>query len=343
MLRMLAGAVALAALLPATGVARTFAEGIANVAIFTLFLLNGMRIARADIVAGLRNVRFLLPLVLWVFGAMALAGLGLARIGEGLLPPLIAVGFLYLGALPSTVQSATSYTALAGGNIALSVVGAAILNILGVVVTVPIFLALGGSGDGAVGFETVRKIALILLLPFLIGQLVQDRTTGFIGRHKPKIVWIDRGVIAIAVYVAFSGAVEQGIWSRVDAMAWAVLSALVAALLLFANAGAWLLGGALRLPRPSRIAFLFGGAQKSAAIGVPLATILFAPEVAGFVVVPLLLYHLFQLVVAAPVAARLAARPEAVERPARQSRLRAGRRGSTTTAKARSAPPRSGP
>ncbi|GMM94226.1 bile acid:sodium symporter family protein [Qipengyuania sp. MTN3-11] len=315
MLRMLAGAIALAAILPATGAGRVAAEWVVNAAIFTLFLLNGMRIARSDIAAGLANWRFLLPLVLWVFGAMALAGLGLARIGEGVLPPLVAVGFLYLGALPSTVQSATSYTSLAGGNIALSVVGAALLNILGVFVTVPIFLALGGSGEGAVGFETVRKIALILLLPFAIGQLVQGWTTGFIARHKPKIVWIDRFVIAIAVYVAFSGAVEQGIWSRVDAAAWAVLSGLVALFLLVGNLGAWIVGGMLALPRRDRIAFLFGGAQKSAAIGVPLATILFAPEAAGFIVVPLLLYHLFQLVVAAPVAGRLRVRPAAAELP----------------------------
>ena len=77
MLRMLVAAIALAALLPATGDARSAAQMIANAAIFVLFLLNGMRIARRDIAAGIANWRFLLPLVLWVFGAMALAGLAL--------------------------------------------------------------------------------------------------------------------------------------------------------------------------------------------------------------------------------------------------------------------------
>lgn len=313
MLRMLAGAIALAAILPATGNGREIAGWIVDGAIFTLFLLNGMRIARRDIGRGIANWRFLVPLILWVFGAMALAGLGLSMVGDNLLPPLIAVGFLYLGTLPSTVQSATSYTSLAGGNIAMSVVGAALLNILGVFVTVPIFLALGGAGEGAIGFESMRKIALMLLLPFVIGQVVQGWTIGFIARHKPKIVWIDRMVIATVVYVAFSGAVEEGIWQRLDAAAWAILFGMVATLLLFATGGAWLLGGLLRLPRADRTAFLFGGAQKSTAIGVPLATILFSPEAAGFVVVPLLLYHLFQLVVAAPVASRLAFRQAASE------------------------------
>ena len=83
MLRMLVAAIALAALLPATGDARSAAQMIANAAIFVLFLLNGMRIARRDIAAGIANWRFLAPLVLWVFGAMALAGLALAALVIG--------------------------------------------------------------------------------------------------------------------------------------------------------------------------------------------------------------------------------------------------------------------
>ena len=306
MLRMLTLAIVLAILIPASGSGRAVADGVANVAIFLLFLLNGMRIARRDIATGIANWRFLLPLVLWVFGAMALAGLGLSKLAAGYLPPMVALGFLYLGILPSTVQSATSYSTLAGGNPALSVVSAALLNMLGIVLSAPLFAILGGVGAGAVGWSVVIKIVTILLLPFVIGLAVQDYTTGFIARHKPKIVWIDRFVIAIAIYVAFSGAVEQGIWQRIDGFSWAMLIGGVAVYLTFAHGGAWLTSGLLRVSRPDRISFLFAGAQKSAAIGAPLATVLFPPATAGFVVLPLLLYHLFQLEIAAPIAGRLA-------------------------------------
>ena len=61
----------------------------------------------------------------------------------------------------------------------------------------------------------------------------------------------------------------------------------------------------MRLDRPSRVTMLFAGAQKSIAMGAPLATVLFAPEAAGIVLLPILLYHLVQLVLAAPIAARL--------------------------------------
>ena len=110
MVRMLVAAILLAAILPATGSARGVAQAVANAAIFILFLLNGMRIARRDIAAGIANWRFLLPLVLWVFGAMALIGAALAALGQGWLAPSVALGFLYLGTLPSTVP--VSYTHL---------------------------------------------------------------------------------------------------------------------------------------------------------------------------------------------------------------------------------------
>jgi solute carrier family 10 (sodium/bile acid cotransporter), member 7 len=66
-----------------------------------------------------------------------------------------------------------------------------------------------------------------------------------------------------------------------------------------------LLGKVLGLERPERTSFLFAGAQKSAAMGAPLATLLFPPAMAGSIIVPLLVYHLAQMVVAAPIAGRL--------------------------------------
>ena len=77
-------------------------------------------------------------------------------------------------------------------------------------------------------------------------------------------------------------------------------------LLVFGHLGAWLLGKLAGLDRPNRITMLFAGAQKSIAMGAPLATVLFAPQAAGIVLLPILLYHLVQLVIAAPIAARLA-------------------------------------
>ncbi len=305
MIAVLLIATMLALIVPSVGEARGIAQAVSSVGIFLLFLVNGMRIARGEIAKGLANWRFFAPLFLWVFGAMALAGLGFAQLASTVLPPMVALGFLYLGTLPSTIQSATSYTSLAGGNIALSVVGAALINIAGVFVTAPLFALLGGGSAADIGSETIMRIGLILILPFVVGQLLQGWTIDTLKERKSQVVWLDRLVIGIAVYVAFSGAVEQGLATMFSAADWAVLLALIVAFLIFGTGGAWTLGGMFGFPREDRIAFLFAGAQKSVAIGAPLAAILFPPDVAGFVIAPLLLYHLLQLVWAAPLATHL--------------------------------------
>lgn len=299
-------ATTLALLLPAVGEGRELARTISNAGIFLLFLINGMRIRRSEIVRGLANWRYFGPLMLFVFVGMALAGVGFAALAGTILPPLVALGFIYLGCLPSTIQSATSYTSLAEGNVGLAVVGAALLNIAGVFISAPLFALLGGSGAGSIGSEAIIRIGLILVLPFVIGQVVQDRVIARIAAHRSRIAWLDRAVIGLAVYVAFSGAVEQGLMSLFDPADWAVLMVLVLVLLALALAGSWGVGGLLGLPRADRITFLFAGSQKSVAIGAPLAAILFPPASAGFVIAPLLLYHLAQLVLAAPLATRLA-------------------------------------
>ena len=306
MIAVLLIATVLALLEPATGEARASAQTVSSAAIFLLFLVNGMRIARGEIAKGLSNWRFFGPLFLWVFGVMAIAGWGMAALASTLLPPLVALGFIYLGVLPSTIQSATSYTTLAKGNAALSVVGAALINIAGVFISAPLFALLGGEGGANIGSEMIVRIATILILPFLIGQAVQGWTRPWIVERKSQVAWLDRVVIGIAVYVAFSGAVEEGLLSMFTASDWAILLGLVMGLLIAATAGAWALSGVIGYARADRIAFLFAAVQKSVAIGAPLAAILFPAEVAGFVIAPLLLYHLLQLIWAAPMATSFA-------------------------------------
>ncbi len=305
MVKLIVAATLLASLLPVTGEARAVAQVVSNTAVFILFLLYGLRLSRREVLAGLGNHRLLVPLTIFVFVVMAAAGWLLWQAGSLFLPATLALGFLYLGVLPSTIQSATAYSSLAGGNVASSVVAAALINILGVFVSAPLFSLLAGSKAAAFHGEALVKVVTMLLLPFLVGQLLQGLTRRWVADHRRAITLMDRSSIGIAVYVAFSGAVEQGIWQRVDLAAWSGLVAGCALLLVVGYGGAWLLAGMLNLPRGDRIAMLFAGAQKSVAMGAPLATVLFPPATAGIVLLPLLVYHLSQMVVAAPIAGRL--------------------------------------
>jgi sodium/bile acid cotransporter 7 len=308
MVRLLIVAILLATFLPVTGKAHDVARMVSNAAVFLLFLLNGLRLPRNEVLHGIGNLRFLVPLVAWCFGAMALAGWGASIVAGEFLPPVVALGFLYLGTLPSTVQSATAYCSIAGGNVASSVVAAALLNILGVFVTAPLFSLMVGSAG--VGFDAsgLVKVGLVLLLPFVIGQVAQHRFGRWVRDNRTLTGWADRTCIAIAVYVAFSGAVEQGVWTMIDPLSWLKLVGVVIGILVFAFGGAWLLGGLTGQRPGDRISLLFSGGQKSIAMGAPLAAVLFPPAMAGIVLLPMLTYHLLQLVLSAPLAARLAHR-----------------------------------
>lgn len=310
LVRIIAAALILATIIPVQGESKAIAQAIANSAVFLLFFLNGVRLPRQEVVRGIANWRLLLPLALFVFLAMTAAGWLAMQLTAMFLPPLLAVGFLYLGVLPSTVQSATAYSSISGGNVAISVVAAALLNVAGVFISAPLFSALAGGEGVAMGTDALVKVFTILLLPFILGQMSQRWLAGWFGGHKTVTALVDRGSIGIAVYVAFSGAVVEGVWSRIAPTDWAVLISVAGLMLLFAFSGAWLASGLLRLARADRIAFLYAGAQKSIAMGAPLATVLFAHDVAGIVLIPLLTYHFGQMIVSAFVAARLQRHPE---------------------------------
>ena len=240
------------------------------------------------------------------FVVMPLAGLALAKGAGWMLPAALATGLVYCAMLPSTVQSAISYSSMGGGNVAASVVGAAVSNLLGIILTPALVaLVLGAASGVAIGSDTIVRIATMLLLPFALGQMAQGWLGSWALRQKAMLSFFDRLVILIAVYVAFAGAVNSGSLSALDLGTMAALCALLGLLLAFAFAGAWCLGGVIGLDRADRISLVFAGAQKSIATGAPMAAILFGAS-AGLIVLPAIIYHMAQLLLSAPLAARFA-------------------------------------
>ncbi|WP_228566230.1 bile acid:sodium symporter [Nocardia sp. SYP-A9097] len=65
-----------------------------------------------------------------------------------------------------------------------------------------------------------------------------------------------------------------------------------------------LLSRALRFERADRMVMVFCGAQKSLTIGLPLSAILFSGPPAGVVIIPVIIYHRFQLIVCSVLARR---------------------------------------
>jgi solute carrier family 10 (sodium/bile acid cotransporter), member 7 len=304
---MLLGAVLLGWLLPVSGAGLPVAQNISFAAIFALFFLHGLKLQSEEVARAAKGWRLQVAILAFTFAAMPLAGLAVSKVAGFWLPPLLAAGLLYCAILPSTVQSAISYASLGRGNVAASVVGAALSNLVGIIATPALFaLLLGGVAGGGLGGDVVVKIMTMLLLPFALGQAAQRWLGGWAAKEKRMLSFFDRGVILLAVYVAFSGAVSSGALALVKVVDLAELLVAASVLLAFAFGGARLAGRALKLSRADRISLLFAGAHKSLATGAPMAALLFPPEVAGVMILPAIFYHQLQLIASAPLAAHLA-------------------------------------
>ena len=104
------------------------------------------------------------------------------------------------------------------------------------------------------------------------------------------------------VYTAFSHAVVEGIWSKLDFKSIAALIATDAGLLILVLLITLFLGKACRFPTPDEVSLILCGSKKSLASGVPMANVLFPASVAGFIILPLILYHQIQLFVCTLIA-----------------------------------------
>ena len=305
----LLGTVGLASVLPCRDSLAAILSSAADAAIALLFFLYGGRLPRHVIVEGMTQWRLQLIVFLATFGLFPVLGMALrAALEEWLSPPLLT-GIVFLSVLPSTVQSSIAFTSIARGNVPAAIASATVSNLVGVVLTPVLVAAVLRAGDGSAGsLDAVWKIALFLLLPFVLGHLLRPYTGAWLERNKGSLGYVDRGSILLVVYTAFSAGVVSGIWSQMPATSLMLLVGISAVLLgavviILTAVSRW-----LGFSKEDEIALVFCGSKKSLASGLPMAKLLFAGPSVSLVVLPLMLFHQIQLMVCAALARRYAAR-----------------------------------
>ena len=307
----LTGTVAIATLLPCQGTsARIFhAAGIGAIA--ALFFLQGARLSREAILAGMTNWKLHAAIAGTTFVLFPVLGSALITLAPHALGGTLVLGVLFLCALPSTVQSSIALTSIAQGNVAGAVCAATASSLIGLLLTPLLFGFLAHMRGGGMDASGMWQVLAQLLLPFVAGHLLRPWIGAWVARNKSLLAITDRGSILLVVYTAFSAAVVHGIWQQLPpAMLGAlaiVVAGLLAAALLITSAGARAFGFA----HADEVAAVFCGSQKSLVAGIPIASVLFAGPTLGVVVLPIMIYHLLQLVVCAWLARRYAERPVA--------------------------------
>ena len=301
-------AVILAVIAPAReDFAETFGQ-LTNVAIAFLFFLYGARLSTQEALNGLKHWRLHLTILAFTFVVYPLIGIALRPL-TAFISHDMYLGILFLTLVPSTVQSSVAFTSIAKGNVAGAIVSASTSNLVGVFITPALVMLLMGTGGGVhIDTSVFGEIALLLLAPFILGQLTRRWVGKFAQSKATKVV--DRGSIAMVVYSAFSKGVVDGIWSSISIWELAFLVAFAAIFVAFML---WLtkkVSEKLGFKRADTVAIEFCGSKKSLATGLPMASVIFASggTSLGLLILPLMIYHQVQLMMCSWLASRYAQR-----------------------------------
>lgn len=212
----------------------------------------------------------------------------------GLLDAELAGGLAVALSTPSTLASGAVWTRRSGGNDVTALMVTVLTNLSCVVLT-PLWLQWLVDQDSVAEIPLsaqVGKLTLLVVVPIVLAQLV--RGIGPVGKwataeKKRLSVLAQMGLLYIVLLGTLGSALRWQEAGAATAMQWALLlSAIVVVHLVLFGLGLGL-SGILRLDSRDRRAVAISGSQKTLMVGAEMGLSL------GLSVLPLVMYHLFQL------------------------------------------------
>ncbi|MGF7214509.1 sodium/bile acid cotransporter 7 [Spirosoma lacussanchae] len=311
------------ALLAMIGLARLFPEpgvqqgplslsSLAGYGVSLIFFFYGLRLNFEQLRAGLRNYRLHSVIHLTTF--VVFPAVVLAARAVWLTPDteLLWLGIFYVAALPSTVSSSVVMVSIAGGNLPAAIFNASISSLIGVFIT-PLwmsYLLSSTGGDYDLG-GVIGKLTLQVLVPVVLGLLLNRRLGWFAERNKTYLRYFDQFTILLIVYTAFCESFERRLFADYSAADLLSLAALMLGLFFLIYGFIILVSRLLHFSREDRITALFCGSKKSLVQGSVMANVLFPASVAGIALLPIMMYHALQLIVASILAQAMARQRDA--------------------------------
>lgn len=299
-----------ASVFPCEGQTKVVFEYLTTFAIGLLFFMHGAKLSFQAIVVGIKNWRLHLFIFATTFILFPILGVLMQFLVPTFLPYELYLGFVYLCVLPATVQSAIAFTSIAKGNVAAAICSASASTLLGVFITpVLVGLLMHTQAAGSMNLlDAISSIMLKLMLPFVLGHLSRRFIDKWVDKYKTVIAKTDRLSILLVVYVAFSDAVANGIWSKISLLSLIEIIfysiVLLTIVLLATTYGSRLLG----FNKEDEITIVFCGSKKSLASGISMASVIFPMSIMGIMILPLMIFHQVQLMICAVLAARYAKR-----------------------------------
>jgi sodium/bile acid cotransporter 7 len=228
-----------------------------------------------------------------------------------LLPDDFRIGLMICASVPCTLAAAVLWTRMAGGSEGTALLVVLLTTCTSWLVTTAWLVVGTGQSVRLDPADMMRDLALILIVPVALGQL--SRAAGPLARTASRYQRVLGVISQLVIFtVIFKTAVDVSGSLRErppEVTAWPVAATAVLCLgtHLAALAGGLWSGKVLGFDRPSRIAVAFAGSQKT----LPVALLIFDThfrESYPLAVLPLMFYHVGQLIVDTFIADGLAAR-----------------------------------
>lgn len=281
-------------------------QGIVALVLFLMALplksgavVDAVRKPGAAILASAINLG-LLPLVAWgiYFGL------------RPILHPELAIGILIAAATPSTLASSAVWTRRAGGNDMVANLVTVITNLGCFLVTPAWLVVMTGHQVRSVDLSSmVLKLLYTVLLPMLAAQALRliEPVGSWATRNKtPLGVLAQCGILTMVLVGAVSAGLSISAQQQGASGVGGDLVLMIAAVLTLHVSMLWaghLLGKWLGLARPERIAVGFAGSQKTLMVGLAIAIDDYGDL--ALAVLPMVTYHVGQLLIDTGVADRL--------------------------------------
>jgi sodium/bile acid cotransporter 7 len=300
-------AIGLAAILPELGSTESTIpwKPFIQVGIALLFFFYGLKLDPGQLRSGLSNWRLHVLIQATTFLGFPLLVFSLVQFVPGL-DPNFALGISYLGALPSTVSAAVVLVSISGGNVPAAIFNASISSLLGVVMT-PFWMGIaGGEVAGELDlWASIVDLSIKVVLPVILGLAMHRYLFPKIKPYLNRLKYLDQTVILSIVFTTFSESFSQRLFTSFSWVSLGGLALVMLFILLLVVGILYLLVRSLSFSKEDQIAAIFCGSTKSLVHGVAIGKVLFpSAAIFGLVLLPVMLYHLQQLILGSLLARR---------------------------------------
>jgi sodium/bile acid cotransporter 7 len=269
---------------------------ITNIGIGLIFFFYGLKLAPSELKLGFLNYRLHILIQLATFVLFPLLTLLFIPFFDGGMQSRLWLAILFLGALPSTVSSSVIMVAIARGNLPTAIFNASLSGLIGIVAT-PLWLSIFMMKSGEFEIlDILLKLFLQVLLPMIIGLLLQPYLGKMARFHSSKFSLFDKSIIILIVFNSFSNSFTSNLFDTIKAVDLLKLFGIVLVLFLLVYG---LLGYICKLMDMSledTITAKFCGSKKSLIHGTVMIKIIFGNSAGqGLFLLPVMFYHILQL------------------------------------------------